>query len=492
MDIQSGNTFKGNVVEDSFMCGNCCDRPHKYPRLENEQVLNLPPMPHKRFNKIYDRTRYHNDGQFGDGSDWITFPTMVLTKFGWVCNFNGWPTYVNCGNDKSLDILDITDAAIAVEFGMLTSVEYGDESADKLNVAVSDYNKWNPNFVINIGDLLERPGGNHDQSLTDLDVIEAVYDNLTMSRYYTFGNHDLDYISKSEFMAHTGMSEKYYSFDVGNYHFVVLDQCYRSDNDSDDYDSGNFVSGVAYIPPDERSWLENDLSNTTKKTFVFVEYHLEGICKIANPATIRTILENSGKVLAVIGGHRGTNSHVVINGISYYGLRSMDEEASATYSKFRIYADDSYWLKGSGGQINHNYTYSPIKIEAWVKQPILAHSKAIVAKGDEDSTVTYMFYTNNGKLRFLSSENPTPILSADTFQGDIWNHLALIIDGTSLRFYINGQEDSNNPLTINVLLDGHNKNVSVGRGTTGGGYAKYFNGTIGKLLISKGTNLKGD
>ena len=84
MDIQSGNFFKGGVVEDSFMHGKCYDRPHSYPKLENKQVLNLPPMPHKRFNKLYDRTHNHNDMQFGNGTTWTTFPVMKLSDIGWI------------------------------------------------------------------------------------------------------------------------------------------------------------------------------------------------------------------------------------------------------------------------------------------------------------------------------------------------------------------------------------------------------------------------
>lgn len=247
----------------------------------------------------------------------------------------------------------------SVDFGLLSSVEYGHETTEKLDSAVADFNAWDPDFVIELGDFIDRVGSNHDQALADLDTIENVYDNLSMDRYYGFGNHDLDYISKTEFISHTGMSDKYYSFDKGDYHFVVLDQCYRSDDDSDDFDSGNFDYNIAYIPPNERTWLINDLDNTLKKTIIFLEYHIVNTSggsptnKITNADTVKTILENSGKVIAVFGGQSGSNDKNTVNGIDYYRIRAMDLSSPNAYSKVRVYTDTSIYIEGIGEQTDY-------------------------------------------------------------------------------------------------------------------------------------------
>lgn len=104
MDILSDAFFPGRIYHDSFLHGKPRDRPREYPKLEQGQRLNLPPMPHARFNKIPDRTHYRNDMQFGDGSDWATFPVMKLTNQGWVQDYDGVAMYGNCGNHASLDI----------------------------------------------------------------------------------------------------------------------------------------------------------------------------------------------------------------------------------------------------------------------------------------------------------------------------------------------------------------------------------------------------
>lgn len=115
MDIQRDNFFPGRLYQDSFLHGKPRDRPREYPKLENKQRLNLPAMPHSRFNKIPDRTHYRNDMQFGDGSTWSTFPVMKLSPMGWVCDYDGVAMYGNCGNHASLDITDAISIKVRVK-----------------------------------------------------------------------------------------------------------------------------------------------------------------------------------------------------------------------------------------------------------------------------------------------------------------------------------------------------------------------------------------
>ncbi|MGB2762290.1 MAG: DUF2341 domain-containing protein, partial [Minisyncoccales bacterium] len=293
----------------------------------------------------------------GDSKIWVEVPDAIdANSSKTIYMYYGYSEASSASNGTNTfeffdDFEDIEEVAVAVAFGQINSVEYGNHDVSQCQEAVADFNAWNPDFVISLGDIINRYESNHDQSLADLDVIEAVYDDLTMNRYYALGNHELDYISKSEFFAHTGMNEKYYSFDVGNFHFIVLDPCFRSDDDSDDYDSGNFDWGVGYVPPGERTWLTNDLSATSKKTIVFCEYNLDGgDYGIINHAAVRSIFEASGKVLYVFGAHSGTNGKTTINGIEYYRLRSSSESPTNAYAKIRIYTDNSIYIEGIGEQ----------------------------------------------------------------------------------------------------------------------------------------------
>lgn len=125
MDIQRDNFFSGRIYEDSFMNGKCYCRPRLPARLENGQVMHLPALPHKRFNRIPDLTRSLNYMTFGNGVTWSTFPTIILGPRGLVCNYDGVAMYGRCQGNPSLS----TAEAITVEAYVKTA-----SSADNMGI----------------------------------------------------------------------------------------------------------------------------------------------------------------------------------------------------------------------------------------------------------------------------------------------------------------------------------------------------------------------
>ena len=74
-----------------------------------------------------------------------------------------------------------------------------------------------------MGDIPER-----GQTLSFLDEIEAKFQTFDGPVYHVLGNHDMDSISKSEFLAHTSnygsaKGKPYYSFVRNQIKFIVLD-----------------------------------------------------------------------------------------------------------------------------------------------------------------------------------------------------------------------------------------------------------------------------
>jgi len=144
------------------------------------------------------------------------------------------------------------------------------------------------------------------------------------------GNHDMDSLSKSQFLAgveNTGIDagRSYYSFDLNGVHFVVLDANY--DSDGTDYDHGNFDWTDANIPPAELQWLRRDLAAARGIAIVFVHQPLDGTGSyyVKNAADVRQVLEESGSVPAVFQGHRHEGGYSRIRGIHYYTLKAMVE-----------------------------------------------------------------------------------------------------------------------------------------------------------------------
>jgi len=223
-----------------------------------------------------------------------------------------------------------------VRFGIVTDCHYADadpagtrvyrESLDKLGECVAQMNAEEVDFLVELGDFKDqgRPPVERD-TLTYLETIEAVFQRFEGPTYHALGNHDVDSISKPQFLqrvTNTGIAPErsYYSFDVNGLHGVVLDPNYRTDGA--DYDHGNFDWTDANIPPHELEWLRDDLKAARFPVVVFMHQLLDGTgaVYVKNAAEVRAVLEASGKVLAVFQGHHHAGSHHLINGIHYYTL----------------------------------------------------------------------------------------------------------------------------------------------------------------------------
>ena len=162
------------------------------------------------------------------------------------------------------------------------------------------------------------------------------------------GNHCVYTLTKQEFLDGVEQEQSYYSFDQGNYHFVVLDSCFRSDGQP--YGRKNFEWTDPNIPDAELDWLKNDLSTNSKPTVVFAHQRLDVSTHhgVKNAASVRAILE-SAEVQLVLQGHSHQNDHKEINGIHYCTLVAMIEGAGVTnngYSVMTLANDGSIQISG--------------------------------------------------------------------------------------------------------------------------------------------------
>lgn len=232
------------------------------------------------------------------------------------------------------------------------------DGVKKLNEAVIEWNKHYLDFVLMNGDYIDNSGRSNAQAISDLAIIETEFNKLKVPRYYSFGNHDLDSNSKSEFINGTDMSVGYYSFDIFGVHFIVLDGCYGEDSDTSNYNNSNYAWTETYINPAQRTWLTNDLAATTKPTIIFCHQHLinVGLYSIVNNAVVRTIVENSGKVIGVFHGHSHLNNKINVNGIPYYLMEAMTDNPfpANAFAIITVKADESIIVKGYKGQTNYN------------------------------------------------------------------------------------------------------------------------------------------
>jgi predicted phosphodiesterase len=252
-----------------------------------------------------------------------------------------------------------------VRFGIVTDCHYADadpvgtrfyrESLGKLAECVGRMNAERVDFLIELGDFKDqnRPAV-EEKTLVHLQNIEAAFRRFNGRRYHVLGNHDMDSISKPQFLSHvenTGIEagRSYYSFDVGGLHFVVLDANYRPDGS--DYDHGNFDWTDANLPAHELDWLPRDLAACSGGVVVFVHQRLdgEGPVFVKNAPRIRQILQTSNRVLAVFQGHDHEGDYRHLDGISYYTLKAVVEgrsEDNNSYAIVEVHPDQSMTVTG--------------------------------------------------------------------------------------------------------------------------------------------------
>jgi alkaline phosphatase len=251
--------------------------------------------------------------------------------------------------------------------GLVTDLHYADkpprgsrhyrEAPDKLAAAAKQFGKDNPAFLVELGDFIDA-ADSVDTELGYLKRINRDFTAICKNRHYVLGNHCVHTLTKKEFLEGVGQKKSYYSFDSGDFHFVILDSCFRSDGEP--YGRKNFQWTDPNIPAVEVEWLKADLKKTSKKTVVFAHQRLDvsNHYGVKNAADIRKVLEQSGKVLAVFQGHSHKNDHKEIEDIHYCTLVAMVEGSGAEsngYSLMSLAEDGTIRIKGFRKQSDYDW-----------------------------------------------------------------------------------------------------------------------------------------
>ena len=197
----------------------------------------------------------------------------------------------------------------ALRVGLVTDLHHADkpsagsrhyrETLGKLAEAATQFEKDRADFIVELGDLIDA-ADTVETEQRYLKEINREFCAISKDRHYVLGNHCVDALTKAEFLGGVEQKDSYYSFDRGDFHFVVLDACFR--NDGEPYGRKNSKWNDANIPAAELEWLQADLRSTDRKTVVFAHQRLDvsNDHGVKNCPEVRGVLQDSGKVLAVL------------------------------------------------------------------------------------------------------------------------------------------------------------------------------------------------
>jgi hypothetical protein len=258
---------------------------------------------------------------------------------------------------------------------------------------VGQMKQFKPDFAIDLGDFgCQISEGQttqemHDGQLEALKHHVEVFAQLKCPRYHVMGNHDVGWlkggdekitpddligrghagedITKQEFLDATGTPHRYYSFDVRDFHFIVLDGNNQPDNSAPRGKDG--LVGGYWIDTTQKKWLAKDLArNRQKAKIVFCHEELHHTSErgsgqggdtpfpavgkqqsyVDNGWEVRKLFAEDGRVLACFFGHKHRNRWTVYDDTNYITIAATHWKCS--FAEFTI--ADTLNIKGYGGQ----------------------------------------------------------------------------------------------------------------------------------------------
>ena len=188
------------------------------------------------------------------------------------------------------------------------------DGPERLNTFIAAMNERKVDAIMQMGDFAVPH--RHNQPFIDL------WNSFNGPRYHVLGNHDTDSgFTKAQAMTWWDMPQRHYSFDLGGWHFVVLD--------GNDANPKPWRGYNRYIAEDQRAWLAKDLDAATAPTIVISHQTIESDGGVANSAEVRAVLEAANrragwtKIHACLCGHDHTDSLMEIESIRYIQINSM-------------------------------------------------------------------------------------------------------------------------------------------------------------------------
>jgi manganese-dependent ADP-ribose/CDP-alcohol diphosphatase len=276
----------------------------------------------------------------------------------------------------------------ALKIGLIADPQYSDtdpsgtryyrESLDKLSAAIDSMNKYEVDFVITLGDHIDR-------DFVSYGVILPLYDDLDMPDYKLLGNHEFEYVEDhyhDTVVTLLGMPGYYYDFSRPGWRFIVLDGTELAAYDSllhpelrEEGDSLwqsvqgqiNDLSWNGGIGKSQRSWIENriqDAAASNENVIIFCHFPVYPLHELNlwNSGQMIEIMEKYNNVVAYINGHNHDGNYGFLNGKHYITQKGMVETAvNNSFSILEVY-ESSLDFKNYGLMDNLTVSYrNPFK-----------------------------------------------------------------------------------------------------------------------------------
>ncbi|MFO7575450.1 MAG: metallophosphoesterase [Bacteroidales bacterium] len=290
------------------------------------------------------------------------FPVLllaVLTKWN--------PVWVK--NDTEM----IVSQEPLFSFGIIADVQYCDcepfntrfyqNSMEKLAEALDQIAYHSPEFIINLGDLIDRDFVSFDR------VIEMI-EQSGIKTYHCLGNHDFSVASRDRRKVSriTGSDEGYYSFVHDQFRFIVLNgneiatyavtSSQRKEGErllekllaSEEPNAFDWNGGTG---SKQMAWLKKELDESVaanEKVFLICHFPVfpSGAHNLLNSDEVLTLLKEYDNIISWFNGHNHDGGYGNFNMIHFVTFKGMIETENVnSFAVVEVYSN-RLWIRGYG------------------------------------------------------------------------------------------------------------------------------------------------
>jgi manganese-dependent ADP-ribose/CDP-alcohol diphosphatase len=233
---------------------------------------------------------------------------------------------------------------------------------DKLRAAVADFNRQKLDFVVHLGDFIDRDWASYDTML-------PIARELRHPWHFVLGNHEfeIDDAHKPEVPAKLGMPARYYRFEQHGWMFIVTDG-----NDLSSYawpagsaqQARSLAIHAAHYPDrplwdggidePQLAWIDTQLADADRrhlKVMLFSHFPLYPANEhnLWNADAVMAVLERHPSAKIWLDGHNHEGNYGVRAGIHYVNLKAMLDTPETAYARLDFYPDRVV-LNGVGKQ----------------------------------------------------------------------------------------------------------------------------------------------
>lgn len=210
-----------------------------------------------------------------------------------------------------------------IHYGPDAEARLGRYAPEQLRTVRDAMRAFGPACVVDVGDRINDIAAQADRERTAW--VRGALAEAGVPVYHLLGNHDIVNLSKEDLCALLGKRAPYEYVDLVGVRLVLLD--------SQD-PAVEQIGGT--VGPEQLAWLALTIRESWQPCLVFCHHPLDeqplaggyfeahpGHAHARNRAQARRILEEAGRVLAVVSGHMHWTRATVINGIPYVTVGSL-------------------------------------------------------------------------------------------------------------------------------------------------------------------------